>query len=487
MTSKSAKRTPQRRVKKTAPIAAVPELGTAASAQQETPARTTASVPTPSARQRPWPTLPATAVARVGRADALTMLAILLASGLVTVLLALIFTPWQQTVRGAGRVVAYAPLERQQRVEAPIKGRVVAWHVREGEAVKKGDVLAELADNDAQIVDRLLRERDAARVARDAASLSLALTEARVQAQEAARDASRSSARQKVLAAEAKAESATQKVASAEATERTATQQFERQTALHTDGLVSDRKLELATMYRDKAVADLAQARAGASAAKAGVSGAKAELAKTLAKTDSDVAKVSASYEKARADRAKADAALAKVEVRLARQSQMQVRAPRDGTVLRVLAKQGTEMVKAGDALLTLVPTAAAPAVEIYVDGNDAPLVTKGRHVRLQFEGWPAIQFTGWPSVAVGTFGGVVDFVDGQADAKGRFRVMVVPEEDTAWPEERYLRQGVRAAGWVMLNQVALGFEIWRQLNGFPPAVKEKPELGEKAGKAGSK
>ncbi|MFM9068837.1 MAG: hemolysin D, partial [Planctomycetota bacterium] len=35
-------------------------------------------------------------------------------------------------------------------------------------------------------------------------------------------------------------------------------------------------------------------------------------------------------------------------------------------------------------------------------------------------------------------------------------------------PEAKLLRQGVRANGWVLLNEVSLGYEIWRQLNGFP-------------------
>ena len=31
------------------------------------------------------------------------------------------FAPWQQSVKGTGDVIAYAPLERQQTIEAPIK------------------------------------------------------------------------------------------------------------------------------------------------------------------------------------------------------------------------------------------------------------------------------------------------------------------------------------------------------------------------------
>jgi hypothetical protein len=97
-----------------------------------------------------------------------------------------------------------------------------------------------------------------------------------------------------------------------------------------------------------------------------------------------------------------------------------------------------------------------------------------GSLVRLQFEGWPAIQFMGWPSVAVGTFGGEVIAVDATDDGQGRFRIVVAPDaEDAAWPGTRWLRQGVRTKAWVLLRQVPLWSEIWRQLNGFPPVVAD--------------
>jgi hypothetical protein len=102
--------------------------------------------------------------------------------------------------------------------------------------------------------------------------------------------------------------------------------------------------------------------------------------------------------------------------------------------------------------------------------------MSEGRQVRLQFEGWPAVQFTGWPSVAVGTFGGVISFIDAHDDGKGYFRAVVVPDtRDEAWPEPRFLRQGVRAKGWVLLERVRLGFELWRRFNGFPPMLKDPP------------
>jgi hypothetical protein len=131
-------------------------------------------------------------------------------------------------------------------------------------------------------------------------------------------------------------------------------------------------------------------------------------------------------------------------------------------------------MVKEGQSLFTIVPDTTERAVELWVSGNDTPLIHQGDHVRLQFEGWPAVQFAGWPSVAVGTFGGKVVAVDPTDDGTGKFRVQVKQDGDQPWPSDQYLRQGVRANGWVMLSQVPLGYEVWRQLNGFPPVISQK-------------
>jgi hypothetical protein len=107
--------------------------------------------------------------------------------------------------------------------------------------------------------------------------------------------------------------------------------------------------------------------------------------------------------------------------------------------------------------------------------------------VRLQFEGWPAVQFVGWPSLSVGTFGGFVKVIDATDDGKGKFRILVKPdpdeETDNPWPNPTSLRQGVRANGWVFLNRVTIGYELWRRLNGFPAVIV--PAEGDKTGKGG--
>lgn len=177
---------------------------------------------------------------------------------------------------------------------------------------------------------------------------------------------------------------------------------------------------------------------------------------------------------------AEAAAELARVEVNLSRQSVQIVRAPRDGIILRVFAGDAATFIRAGDVVATFVPDNAERAVELFIDGRDVSLVREGAKVRLQFEGWPVVQFSGWPSVAVGTFGGIVTAVDPSADANGRFRLLVVEdkEDENPWPDRSYVRFGSNARGWVLLETVPAGYELWRRLNNFPAELPGAPRAG---------
>ena len=176
-------------------------------------------------------------------------------------------------------------------------------------------------------------------------------------------------------------------------------------------------------------------------------------------------------FEERRTGVADAAAELNRIDVSISRQSVQLVRAPRDGVILRVNAGDAATFVSAGDPIASFVPENVERAVELYVDGRDIALISPGARVRLQFEGWPAVQFSGWPSVAVGTFGGKVVAVDPSAIAGGRFRILVTEDtsETPPWPEDNFVRFGSSARGWVLLETVPVGYELWRQLNNFPP------------------
>lgn len=174
-------------------------------------------------------------------------------------------------------------------------------------------------------------------------------------------------------------------------------------------------------------------------------------------------------------------------ETALSRQGSQLVVAPRNGTIIHVEAGDTATIVSAGQPLATFMPADTKRAVEIMIDGRDIGLVHPGRQVRLQFEGWPAFQFSGRPDLAVGTFRGEVVFVEPSARLDGRFRVLVkepLNSEDClesevingiprmgecGWPPESFVRLGATVRGWILLETVPLGFELWRLLNSFPP------------------
>lgn len=174
-------------------------------------------------------------------------------------------------------------------------------------------------------------------------------------------------------------------------------------------------------------------------------------------------------YKELKATAAGIAAEYAQVQVQSARQATQRVVAPRDGRIMRIASGDTATLVKEGDPLVTFAPEDGERAVEIFVSGLDAALVQPGREVRLMFEGWPAVQFSGWPSIAIGTFPGVVQFVDPAVSRNGRFRAVIVERPGAPWPSARYLRLGGKARGWVILDTVRLGYEVWRRLNNFPP------------------
>ncbi len=179
-------------------------------------------------------------------------------------------------------------------------------------------------------------------------------------------------------------------------------------------------------------------------------------------------------YQELLSRQATAEAGLRRAQIRLSRQSTLIVTAPSDGIIVQITAGDSATLVAAGAPLAQFVPAHAELAVELYVSGLDASLVTPGRKVRLQFDGWPVLQSSGWPKVAIGTFGGIVSIVDPVISLNGRFRIVVSEDpDDMPWPDRRYLRFGAQAQGWVLLDEVTVAYELWRRLNGFPPENTE--------------
>lgn len=361
--------------------------------------------------------------------------------GFILLSILLVTVPWQQTVAGSGEVTSFSPNARPQSVEAQIEARVREWNVNEGEEVAAGDTLAVLEDISTSYLDDRFVDRIATNRANELRVLELE-TE---------------TAEQKLLQAEQKLRSARAKVQNANVEMATARQRYTRVQTLYQDGLASLREFESEDLKLQKAQADSVTAAADLEAAQQEVQSARLD--------------VRSKENKLEAKRAELDM---KLENAKQRQSASIVTAPIEGTISRISRFGSGQTVKKGTELAVIVPDTGDQAAAIFVNSVDAAIVDPGRQVQLQFAGFPALQFDGFPEASIGTFSGRVRVIDPVDDGTGRYRLLVVPDTTGGkpeWPSSSYLRQGSRVTGWVLLSDVALGYELWRRINGLPPEI----------------
>lgn len=247
------------------------------------------------------------------------------------------------------------------------------------------------------------------------------------------------------------------------------------------------------------AEAAVGKAQADLRVAEQDVTNAMLNLSRIISDSQAQLSRVGADVQSAKESLAKNSGDIQKIEVEVSnvvgRDNQQVIRAPVSGRVARLLQVGAGSTVKAGDELATIVPTTQDRVVELFVSDNDVVLLDVGRMVRLQFAGWPALQFSGFPSVAVGTFGGRIKVIDPVDDGTSRYRVIVEQDQltfsaghkDEPWPDPKRLRPGAKAVGWIMLDSVPLGYELWRQFNGFPPRVNPGSQKSYKQGGGDSK
>ena len=396
------------------------------------------------------------------------------------------FLPWRQNVVASGQVTAFSASERIQNIDAPVSGVISKWHVQEGSTVKKGDVLLEISDIDPLFKDRLTSQRNNQQTKLGAKQDELKNYQIQQENLTSSRDAKISAAQFKLDVAKQKILSSSESYSATQATLDTAEFQANRLQRLFKDGLVSKRDVEVAERDFILAKRSLNSAQANLNSARAEAKSASADILQIKASTQASLDSSSALINKIKGELADSESSLTSSEISLARQNMQSVIAPRDGVIHRLPINSQSQVISQGDQLLVIVPDTLSRAVELWVDGRDAPLVVQDSEVRLEFEGWPAIQVAGWPKASIGTFRGKVAFVDPTDNGRGSFRVMVIPSTDSReWPSSQHLRQGVSARAWILLQEVSIGYELWRQVNGFPARLPQQASNSMQKSKAG--
>lgn len=413
-------------------------------------------------------------------------------AGLGLLILAAGFMPWTQNIRSSGTLTTLRPQDRPQTVPSTIAGRIARWHVREGQAVRQGDTLVTITEIKDKYFDPELLQRTREQLEAKIAALEenrakgVALGDQQ-SALRAGLQASLAKARNKVTQTRLKVNSDEAELRAATTDFDIARQQLARQQALYQQGLKSLTELEQRQLKLQESTAKRQAVENKLGASRQELLNAQLELTSLTAEYQDKLAKSESDRRSTRAYQFDSEGQIAKMRNELAslriRAGYYQITAPQDGYVVRALKQGLGEMVKEGEPIVSVMPNAPALAAELYVKPVDIPLLRVGRRVRLQFDGWPALVFSGWPGTSFGTFGGVVAVID-NIDSQGQYRILVTPDPaKEPWP--KLLRVGSGVYGWALLDDVTIWYELWRQVNGFPPNFVGAPVGAAKAGKSG--
>jgi multidrug efflux pump subunit AcrA (membrane-fusion protein) len=408
---------------------------------------------------------------------------------ILVILLLIMFLPWTQNIRSNGKIITLKPEQRPQMIQSIIGGRIEKWFVKDGDQVKKGDTILFISEIKESYLDPNLVGRTEQQLKNK--ELSVVSYGDKISSLDNRIDALIESSKLKLQQAKIKLNQSYLKLKTdsiefytTQINARIAEQQYDRFEKLYKDKLKSLTELETRklTLQRAQAAQVAAQQKYLQSSndiidAKVEYQSIEAKFRDEIAKAESDKFSTLSSLYDTEVDVIKLQNQAANYSIR---NGMYYVLAPQDGIVTRVLSSGLGETVKPGESIATIMPLNYDLAIEMYVRPMDLPLLEKGQDVRVQFDGWPAIVFSGWPNTSFGTFGGKIFAIDQFANEEGNFRVLVAPNKnERSWP--RALRVGGGAKSMVLLNDVLIGYELWRKINGFPPNFYQSKKQDKKA------
>lgn len=402
-----------------------------------------------------------------------------------------LFLPWTQNVSGNGYVTTLSLESRPQTIQSPIPGKIEKWFVNEGNLVKKGDTILFISEIKSEYMDPLLVQRTNSQ--RDAKNNSVNSYKGKTSVLQNQIGSLQRERKLKLSQAKNKLKQTRLKVLSDsinfEATKKNliiAESQYNRTATLQSEGLKSVAAVEVKRAKLQEMQAKVIELENKLLVSRNEILNAQIDISRTNTEYANKIAKSRSDLFSAESNQFEAEAQVLKLESQSAnyniRNNMYYITSPQDGYINKALRSGLGETFKEGEKLVNIMPTNYDLAVETYVAPIDLPLIHVDEKIRVQFDGWPAIFFSGWPNASFGTYGGKVIAVETFISKNGKFRVLIAPDENAEkWPTN--LRPGSGAYTIALLENVPLWYEIWRQLNGFPPNYYTPEETIDKSKK----
>lgn len=393
------------------------------------------------------------------------------------ILLFIIFVPWTQNVNGEGKVTTLKPEQQPHAINSLISGRIEHWYVIEGQHVKTGDTLAKISEVktdyfNPDLIENIGEQFEAKSAAVDAYKGKISALKRNMESLAQEYKLNREQYFNKIGQKKAKVTSDSANYEAQKVNLNIAKVQLKRADSLFKMGIKAKKDLEKAQInyqkennYQIASHNKLISSRNDLMNARLEYQNYSNSYQVKLSKTQSDQFSAISNYQNALKEKGELQNKQVNLKIR---NNNYYILSPQDSYVLETYKKGVGEIVKEGQPLVSLIPSEHDLAVELYVKPMDVPLVNIGEHNRIIFDGWPSLVFSGWPNTSFGSFGGQVYAVDRNISKNGKYRVLVIPDEaEEDWPEQ--LKLGSGASGIFLLNDVPVWYELWRNINGFPP------------------
>lgn len=401
------------------------------------------------------------------------------------------FLPWTQNIRSKGNVTTLLQEQRPQQVNTLIGGKVTKWHVKEGDFVQQGDTLVQLSEVKADYLDpdllaRTREQLSGKQLAVEYYKSKVDVTEKQIGAINTGLQLKMDQLLTKLKQLNLKVQSDSAESVAAINEFSISSKQFNRQKAMYDSGLVSLTQLEIRNQQYQNALAKKVSAENKLANSKQDLNITKIEMSALQQENTEKVAKAQGEQFQSLTQIASGSADIAKLQNQYAsyniRNGMYYVLATQSGQIIKAQKAGIGEYVKDGEMIAEIVPDKIQFAVELFVEPFDLPLISTGQKVRFMFDGFPAIVFSGWPKASSGTFGGIVVAIEGNVSINGKFRILAKEDpDDRPWPKE--LKIGTGANGIALLRDVPVWYELWRNINGFPPDYYNKKHVNKKEGK----
>jgi multidrug efflux pump subunit AcrA (membrane-fusion protein) len=396
---------------------------------------------------------------------------------ILIVIIVVLFLPWTQNIKARGNITTLQQEQRRQEVNTIIAGKVAKWWVKEGDSIEAGDTIMQLSEVKVEYLDPLLLEKMRSQIQAKTAAvegygkkgeMASKQEKALAELQLIKLDQLKVKQQQQQL----KLISDSIELVAQNNELQIAKRQIDAAKNMLDEGVISLVDFERSKVAYQNAFAKKMTAENKYAQSKQETLALQFEQRSILQDYNDKIAKVNGEKYSASADQAAGIGDLAKLENNYAnydvRNKLYYIIAPQSGQITKAKKAGIGEYVKEGEMIVEIVPKNIQYAVELFVEPMDLPLISKGQKVRFIFDGFPAIVFSGWPNSSYGTFGGVITVIENGISDNGKFRVLVSEDpSEKSWPKQ--LRFGGGANGIALLKDVSIGYELWRNINGFPP------------------